>query len=124
MSQKSPRSITPSGGGFFGDVSLRVKLIIRLMSDPRVNFLFKLLPLSTLVYFVFPDIVVGPVDDALIIWLGTYLFVELCPQEVVQEHMKQLRGAVPGGEQDAAIHDVVDAEFEELDDDHPAGRDS
>jgi hypothetical protein len=37
-----------------------------------------------------PDIAPGPIDDAAIIWLATYLFVELCPPDVVQEHLEAL----------------------------------
>jgi hypothetical protein len=39
--------------------------------------------------------VIGPLDDAAIIWLATYLFVELCPPEVVDEHTRALQGLPP-----------------------------
>jgi hypothetical protein len=106
VSEGPSRQITPSGGGsgFFRDVAIRIKLILRLMGDRRVNPLLKLLPLGTLVYLFFPDLVVGPLDDAAVIWLGTYLFVELCPAEIVEEHMR-------------ALTSVVDAEFREIDED-------
>jgi hypothetical protein len=102
MSEPS-RSVVPSkGDGVFRDLLNRVKLIVRLMGDRRVNPLLKLLPVGTLVYFVVPDIAPGPIDDAAIIWLGTYLFVELCPPEVVREHNN-------------ALTSVVEAEWRELD---------
>ena len=106
-----------SGSGFFQDIGLRIKLIIRLMRDRRVNFLIKLLPLSTLVYLVVPDRIPFAVDDALIIWLGTYLFVELCPDDLVIEHMNILLKKLPAG-QTANQSDepgVVDGEFHEVD---------
>jgi uncharacterized membrane protein YkvA (DUF1232 family) len=55
--------------------------------------MLKLLPIGSLVYLVVPvDILpVNPVDDALVIWLATYLFVELCPPDVVQEHLEELK---------------------------------
>ena len=33
------------------------------------------------------------VDDAAILWLGSYIFTEICPPEVVEEHMKALAAA-------------------------------
>ena len=103
MADKPSRSLVPSkGDGVFHDLLNRVKLIMRLMGDGRVSPLLKLLPIGTLVYFVVPDLAPGPIDDAAIIWLGTYLFVELCPAEIVREHMN-------------ALTSVVDAEWRELD---------
>lgn len=96
MSENNNRNISPRrSGGFFYDLSNRARLIGRLMMDPRVNGFIKLLPVGSLIYLLFPDIP-GPVDDALVIWLGTYLFVELCPPGVVQEHLNQLQGIIPG----------------------------
>jgi hypothetical protein len=92
MPENSNRKITfTQGGSFFQDLSLRIKLIIRLMGDSRVSPLVKLLPIGSLLYFVVPDIAPGPIDDAAVIWLATYLFVELCPPNVVQEHMEALK---------------------------------
>lgn len=91
MSNKNDRKITlPQNKGFFHDLTLRLKLILRLLGDGRVNPLLKLLPIGSLVYLVVPDIAPGPVDDAAVIWLATYLFVEMCPPEVVEEHLEAL----------------------------------
>ena len=56
-----------------------------------MNPLLKVLPIGSLVYLVMPDIAPGPIDDAALIWLATYLFVELCPPDVVQEHLDALK---------------------------------
>ena len=97
MSESGLRKIIfPKNGGFFQDLSLRIKLILRLMGDKRVNILLKLIPIGALVYLVVPDLLPGPVDDAIVLWLGGYLFVELCPPDVVEEHMKAIAGAIPG----------------------------
>jgi hypothetical protein len=96
MPENDPRQIIQSKGGFFRDLSLRVKLILRLIGDPRVSLLLKAIPIGSFVYLLFPDIAPGPIDDAAIIWLGTSLFVELCPPEVVAEHMEALRKTIPG----------------------------
>ena len=85
-----------SRGGVFDDLRNRVRLIMRLMADARVSPLLKLLPIGALAYFIIPDVILGPLDDALILWLGTYLFVELCPDDVVQEHMNALQNVVDG----------------------------
>ncbi len=91
MADKSNRKITlPQNRGFLQDLTLRIKLILRLLGDGRVNPLLKLLPIGSLIYLVRPDIAPGPIDDAAVIWLATYLFVELCPPNVVQEHLDAL----------------------------------
>ena len=73
-------------------LSLTARLVLRLIADSRVNFLLKLLPLGTLAYLVMPDPVPFIIDDAVIIGLGTYVFIELCPPEVVEEHKASLSG--------------------------------
>lgn len=109
MPEKKERSIIPhQGGGVFQDLALRIKLIVRLMADRRVSPWLKLMPIGSLLYLLFPDIAPGPIDDAAIIWLGFYLFVELCPPQIVEEHMKALRRAIP-----AEWHDVPGKEGEE-----------
>jgi hypothetical protein len=92
MANKSNRKIAlPQNRGFLQDLTLRIKLIMRLLGDGRVNPLLKLLPIGSLIYLVVPDIAPGPIDDAAVIWLATYLFVELCPPDVVQEHLDNLK---------------------------------
>ena len=118
MPDKKDRSISQYQGGFFQGLSTRIKLILRLMADRRINPFLKLMPIGALVYLVIPDLAIGPIDDALIIWLGTYLFVELCPQAVVQEHMqrleRELAGNAGGPPKDGdALRDeeIIDAEY-------------
>src|SRR4030042_707653 len=92
MSEKTNRQIVlPQSGGIFSELSLRIKLILKLLGDKRVNPLLKILPVGSLIYLVMPDIAPGPIDDAALIWLATYLFVELCPPGVVQEHLEALK---------------------------------
>jgi uncharacterized membrane protein YkvA (DUF1232 family) len=95
--------------GFFQDLILRIKLILRLMGDRRVNPFLKLLPVAAIVYVISPiDLipgailpVIGALDDAAVIWLGATLFVSLCPDEVVQEHTQALHKVVAGTWRDA-----------------------
>jgi len=116
MAENDKRAISPRNTGFFSDVSTRFKLIFRLMGDKRVSPLIKILPIGSLVYFLVPDLVLGPLDDAVVIWLGTYVFVELCPQDVVKEHMDDLSGVITSGWQEPLqdAEEIVDAEFTEV----------
>lgn len=96
MSQNNSGPIRPYSPGLFEGISNRVKLILRLMGDGRISPLLKLIPLASGIYLVFPDLMPGPVDDALLIWLSTYLFVELCPPEIVEEHAQQIDHTLSG----------------------------
>ena len=114
MAEKKPSNITitPQQGGVVRNVLNQMKLILRLMGDSRVNFFAKLIPVGALIYLVFPiDAitfpVIGVVDDAALLWLGSYVFTELCPPEVVAEHMKALSGHMDPNDSQG---DVVDAE--------------
>jgi hypothetical protein len=79
--------------------------------------LLKLLPIGSLVYLVMPDIAPGPIDDAAVIWLATYLFVELCPPDIVQEHLDALKATRKVMEnyeetsQTVAHGDIIDGEI-------------
>jgi uncharacterized membrane protein YkvA (DUF1232 family) len=112
--------------GFFQDLVLRIKLILRLIGDQRVNFLLKLLPIAAAIYVISPvDLipgavlpVIGALDDAAVIWLGTTLFVALCPEEVVQEHTNALHNVIPGTWRDAPKEEetgeIIDAEASDV----------
>ena len=92
-------------------LSLTARLVLRLIADRRVNFLLKLLPLGTLVYLFMPDPVPFIIDDAVVIGLGTYVFIELCPPEIVEEHKSNLAGT--SHQESADKHHTVDSEFKE-----------
>ncbi len=121
MENKPNNGLTPYSGGFFPEIGLRIKLILKLMGDRRVNIFLKAIPIASLVYLLFPDLAIGPVDDALMTWLASYLFVELCPDNVVEEHMNRLHSVVLPGEEPVDPKpaeprvDVVDAEFRDVD---------
>jgi uncharacterized membrane protein YkvA (DUF1232 family) len=93
-----PRIAKDRDSNFFQNLLRQGKLILRLMGDRRVNFFIKLLPVAALLYIVSPaDLlpgivlpVVGALDDAAVLWIGTTLFLSLCPEEVVREHSDAL----------------------------------
>jgi uncharacterized membrane protein YkvA (DUF1232 family) len=107
----------PQGGLVKGFVK-QLKLIGRLMADNRVSVFVKILPIAALAYLISPvDLapgvvfpVVGALDDAAIMWIGSTLFVQLCPDSVVKEHMDDLD--MIAGDSD----DVVDAESRDIND--------
>jgi hypothetical protein len=116
MTGKQPNEMTNPKGGVLKDITFRIKLVLRLMSDPRVNVLLKAIPVVSLLYLIgFPDLAPGPIDDAGVIWLGMYLFVELCPPDVVEEHLAALKspGTNPFASQAASSQEIIDADFRE-----------
>jgi uncharacterized membrane protein YkvA (DUF1232 family) len=125
MNKKDNRSLIPSQGGMVSDLVMRIKLIARLMADKRVSIWPKLLPIGALVYVISPiDLIpggvvplVGAVDDVAILWFGTSLFIELCPPEVVDEHMQQMSGKTIGGNNPPPDGgEVIDAEVTDIKD--------
>src|SRR5512147_254309 len=56
MTQNNRNPITTPKGGVFQDLAIRIKLILRLMGDSRVNPLAKILPIGALVYWIVPDL--------------------------------------------------------------------
>jgi hypothetical protein len=126
MSKDSDKKIVKPQTGILNELMIRIKLVFRLMADPRVNLLYKAIPVASLIYLIVPTDLMPliPIDDALVIWLATYLFVELAPPDVVQEHLNELRRVVnvswedvddtPSPAQKTDDEDVVDAEFQEV----------
>jgi len=118
------KSIIPSqNGGLIQDFIKHFKLIWLLISDKRINIFLKLLPVASLVYLVSPlDIlsgmalpVIGALDDAAIIWIGTSLFISLCPEVIVNEHTLSLEKTLSGTWKDPHGNDeIVDAEARDI----------
>lgn len=64
-------------------------LVLALFFDGRVKLKYKLLPLGAFLYVILPDLVPGPLDDALLAYLGPRFFLTLCREnhrEVYREH--------------------------------------
>ncbi len=117
MDEKKPSNLMVSQqGGVVRNVLNQLKLIFRLMGDKRVNIFAKLIPIGSLIYLFSPDPImipiIGVVDDAALLWLGSYVFTELCPPAVVAEHMKELAGNMNVTPQD----EIVDAEATDVSD--------
>jgi len=114
--KKSGRITVSPQDGMFRPAITRFKLIMRLMGDRRVSAWAKLIPIGALVYLVSPiDLIMGipgiaALDDAAILWFGSSLFVDLCPPNVVNEHMQELTSNL-----DDDSDDIVDAETTDSD---------
>jgi uncharacterized membrane protein YkvA (DUF1232 family) len=119
MADKKNLMIPPQGG-MVRDFILRVKLILRLVGDKRVNPWLKLIPIAGLIYLIspidlIPDIafpIIGELDDVAVLWITNYFFVELCPPEIVSEHLKAL-GAKTAAKDDDEIVDADSVEFKD-----------
>lgn len=117
MATKENRSMNQAKESFFNELYLNLRLIVRLMRDQRVNLFFKLLPVGALLYWVIPFdfLPVNPLDDALVIWLGFTLFLNLCPNEVVEEHRQALRqNSKEKVHSSNASHEVIDGDYKDL----------
>ncbi len=123
MSKSNKKEIIiPPQGGMIRDFVLRVKLILRLIGDRRVSPWLKIIPIAGLVYLISPidilsDIafpVIGELDDAAILWITNAVFIELCPAEIVDEHVK----AISARAKRSTDEDVIDAETVEIKDRH------
>ncbi len=121
--KSSSRSIVPARPGVFKDLVIRAKLILRLMGDRRVNPWVKLIPIATLIYWLSPvDLIMGipgidALDDIAVIGFGSYMFIELCPPDVVREHTEDLTSnneIVDNATQDE--DEIVDGEATDISD--------
>lgn len=110
--ENNNRNLVPSqkDAGFIKNLTRQVRLVMRLIADKRVNPFIKVLPFGSLIYLIAPDIFpFNPLDDAAVIGVGFYLFMELCPPEVVEEHRQDIWRE--GEAQDK--QDTVEASFKD-----------
>jgi len=99
-----------------------VRVTLRLLREPRVPLLFKLIPVLAAGYVIspldfVPDVlpIVGQLDDLGIIFIALETFLRLSPSSAVDYH----RAAVAEGRRFGpmpADGEVIDAEFRRHDD--------
>ncbi|MBI3360836.1 MAG: DUF1232 domain-containing protein [Chloroflexi bacterium] len=100
MSDNRPPTVY--NDNIFKNIVRQLRLAWRLFLDPRVHWLTKSLPIIAAIYVIspidfIPEAVVpilGGMDDLAIAVFGLKLFIEFSPPEVVQEHLRELLGAV------------------------------
>jgi uncharacterized membrane protein YkvA (DUF1232 family) len=114
--------------GGLAEIIRQVRLVIRLWSDPRVATWVKTIPPIALAYTILPfdflpDLILGlgQLDDVAIVLLGMKLFVELCPPEVVRQHLEDLGATVSSGQpQEGVAQDqgeVIDGSYRVVEED-------
>jgi uncharacterized membrane protein YkvA (DUF1232 family) len=116
MTDNRRKLIANPQGGLMKSFVKQLKLIGKLMGDSRISPFVKVLPIAALAYLISPvDLapgvvfpVIGALDDAAIMWIGSTLFVQLCPDNIVKEHMEELD--MIAGDAD----DIVDAESSDI----------
>ena len=110
MNQEKPGMQQNMGGGFISDVILKIRLVMKLIQDDRIDIWIKAIPVFSLIYLVVPiDLLIGPIDDAIVLYIGMDLFISLCPQDIVNGYLENLKGQ----SESPISEEVVDAEFKE-----------
>ena len=96
---KGKRQIQPVSLGFLADIIRQIRLAWKLFFDPRVPLWLKTIVPASLIYLIspvdlIPDVALGlgQLDDLAVLIIGVKLFIELCPPEIVREHMQELLG--------------------------------
>jgi hypothetical protein len=110
MAKDTKRSLTSNRGGFFPIYPIIVSWL-SINADRRVNPVLKVILIEP--WFICePDRFSNTHRRRAVIGLGLYMFVELCPPDVVAEHRAALgeRCRVSGDLQ-IKEEDVVDGEF-------------
>lgn len=105
--------------GLLAELVRSARLCWRLLADPRVSTVTKLVvPALMGLYMLFPadflpDIIplAGQLDDLAVLMLGIKLFIDLCPPEVVQEHRADLAAGRPPRRAEPQSGDIVEGEF-------------
>lgn len=98
------------------DILRYIRLVWRLLTDRRISpWLKALIPALALAYILMPldliaDVipVLGQLDDLAILLLGLQLFIKLCPQQIVREH---LQGGPTVADSSLSDEDVIDATY-------------
>ena len=105
--------------GLLAELTRTGRLVWRLLRDPRVATITKVVvPVLTAAYVLLPvdflpDVVpaLGQLDDLAILLLGTRLFIELCPPEVVRQHQAEIATGRPTRRSDRGEGEVVEGEY-------------
>lgn len=98
--QQQGKPDLPAKSGMLSDLVRQLRLVWRLYWDSRVPLWVKTIPTAALAYVIWPiDVIpelavplIGALDDLGLVLLGLTTFVNLCPPDVVQEHMQAILG--------------------------------
>jgi len=102
MARRGKASDLGETAGVLASLIRNARLVWRLLRDPEVPSWLKMIPPATLLYLLFPidflpDLApgLGQLDDIAVILLGVKLFIELCPQDIVRRHLREM-SSIPG----------------------------
>jgi uncharacterized membrane protein YkvA (DUF1232 family) len=91
------------GLGVLGEIVRQARLVFLLLKDGRVPLWPKLIVPGIIAYIISPiDLLADPIlglgqiDDVAVLLIGLKLFVELCPADIVREHLDALSSVVTG----------------------------
>ncbi len=103
------------------------QLFWRLFTDERVSLWTKLIPPATLVYLfipvdLLPDVMLGlgQLDDIGVILLGLKSFIELCPPEIVREHLMSMSQPKSSS---SAGKEIIDTDYRVLEEEQEESTD-
>ena len=120
MTNQDPGQLSSYNKTPIGEVLLHLKLIYALINNRRVNPFLKLLPLAGIIYLIYPfDLIpmllgVSAIDDIAVMWFFQYMFVELCPPNVVQEVRSTLIGVIKDTKTANEPEEIIDGEVKEI----------
>jgi uncharacterized membrane protein YkvA (DUF1232 family) len=85
------------------EVVKQARLVLRLLKDGRVPIWPKLIIPGVIAYILSPiDLLADPIlglgqiDDVAVLLIGLKMFIELCPADIVREHLDALSSVVTG----------------------------
>ncbi len=122
MNEKQREVQVRESVGVLAQLLRTLQLVWRLLFDPRVPILPKLIVPAALLYVlspidILPDLILGlgQIDDAAIVFFGIQLFLELCPPDIVAEHRRILAGT--GNQAATPSEEVVEGTYRVVSDD-------
>jgi len=97
MGRNRARPDAKEAANLLSQVLREARLTWYLLTDGRVSSWVKMIPLATLLYILSPiDLLPDPIlglgqlDDLAALILGVKLFIEMCPREIVREHLERM----------------------------------
>ena len=110
MAMQKRTSDPKETAGILADIIKNARLTWRLLQDNRVSPWLKAIPFAVLLYVLSPiDLAPDPIlglgqlDDLAIALLGIKLFIDLCPEEIIRQHLMEMASV-------AGSYRVVDRE--------------
>jgi uncharacterized membrane protein YkvA (DUF1232 family) len=122
MNDERKPVITPEPFGVVGQLVQTLRLVWRLLQDPRVPIFPKLIIPAAIIYVLspidlIPDFILGlgQVDDIAVLFFSIRFFIAMCPPDIVEEHRRAL--TVSPTRSGADPEDVVEGSYHVMSDD-------